>query len=218
MISRSISSSSTPLHSQVRAALGLHQGYVLCCEQWSMRKTSVHHRTERKCHRSAQDKRHICITAPWPQGSHKHHRRWGKKTPRARSQGGPEQNSDFCCPRELTYLHRGKPSNIPRSSRQGLRSPHSQPRSYWQVMGAGKGKSVFLRGVAPGKLATFRWMALRPGVHRKHKLTEQLFKKKKENVKLERCGEIETDLRGVRERRSWGECNQNTLHELFKNW
>lgn len=148
MISRSISSSSTPLHSQVRAALGLHQGYVLCCEQWSMRKTSVRHHTERKCHRSAQDKRHICITAPWPQGSHKHHRRWGKKTPRARSQGGPEQNSDFCCPRELTYLHRGKPSNIPRSSRQGLRSPHSQPRSYWQVMGAGKGKSVFLRGVA----------------------------------------------------------------------
>lgn len=85
-------------------------------------------------------------------------------------------------------------------------------------MGSGKGKSVFLRGVAPGRLATSGGWFYTQEFTENTNLTEQLFKNKKEDVKLERCGEIEMDLRGIRERRSWGECDQNTPHEILKNW
>lgn len=150
MISHSISSSSTPLHSQVRAALGRHQGYVLCCEQWPMRKTSGRHGAERKCHRSTRDKRHICISAPWPQGSHKHHRRWGKKTARARSQGGPEQKNQWLLLPSWTHLPaQGQAKQHPKVEWAGTQEPPLPAKKLLTGDGFWKREVCILKGRGP---------------------------------------------------------------------
>lgn len=42
----------------------------------------------------------------------------------------------------------------------------------------GEGQSVFVKAVAPGRLAILQWMALYPGIHRKNKLNLVGYKKK----------------------------------------
>lgn len=165
MISRSISYSSTPLYSQVRAAPGIFSVLWAVANAENVMLPQCREGVSSECSGQRAYLHHCSLTTRLPQTSQK----TGQEDCKSQKSGRTRVKQWLLLPSWTRLPAQGKPTNIPGLSREGLRSPHSQPRSYWQVMGSGKGKSAFLRGVATGRLTTFQWMALHPGVHRKHK-------------------------------------------------
>lgn len=142
MISRSISYSSIPLYSQVRAAPGIFSVLWAVANAENLRSPQCRKGVSSECSGQRAHLHHCSLTTRLPQTSQK----MGQEDCKSQKSGKTRVKQWLLLPSWTHLPAQGKPSNLTGLSREELRSPHSKLRSYWQVMGSGKRKSVFLRG------------------------------------------------------------------------